>query len=88
MPRHRHRSASTLRNSWLIWRHNLTPRYRSLSADEALALQTVAAQGTFEQMCETLCEYHEAADVPVRAVILLKGWIHEQMVVEVITDTE
>ncbi|HEY6643861.1 DNA-binding domain-containing protein [Povalibacter sp.] len=67
--------------SWFIWRQELTPRYRSAPDDEADALQTLASQGTFEQLCERLCDWHDADAVPTRAVILLKGWIRDEMLV-------
>ncbi|HMN46945.1 MAG TPA: DNA-binding domain-containing protein [Povalibacter sp.] len=66
---------------WCVWREALTPRYRSVPEDEAAALQTLLAAGTFEALCDSLCEWHAAADVPARAVILLKGWIRDSMIV-------
>jgi len=66
---------------WLIWRQDFTPRYRSISDDEAAALRSVVAQSTFEQICDALCEWHDPADVPARAVILLKGWLRDDMIV-------
>jgi Putative DNA-binding domain len=65
--------------SWVIWRQQLTPRYRSLSADEASALRTALGSGSFEAICDALCEWHDAADVPVRAAVLLKTWLGEEM---------
>jgi hypothetical protein len=70
---------------WLIWREALTPKYRSAPDDEAAALLTLLAQGTFEELCDALCEWHAAEDVPTRAVVLLKGWIRDSMIVRVVT---
>lgn len=71
---------------WFIWREALTPKYRSVPDDEAAALQTLLTQGSFEQLCDALCEWHAAEDVPARAVILLKGWIRDSMIVRIVTD--
>ena len=60
---------------WIIWRQELATRYRRLEDDEAAALSTVCAGGTFEEMCETLAEHHEPEAVPVTAAGMLKGWI-------------
>lgn len=70
--------------AWLIWRQELTPRYRSMEAAEKQALATLLNGGTFEQLCESLCEWHEPEDVPVRAATLLKGWVSAAMLTEVI----
>lgn len=66
---------------WLIWRQSLTPRYRSLAADEAQALDVLLAHGTFGDACEALCEWHEPQDVPAQAARLLKGCVTEGMIV-------
>ncbi len=71
---------------WFIWREDLTPRYRSAPDDEAAALQTLLSQGTFGQLCDALCAWHAADDVPVRAAILLKGWIRDSMLVGIVAD--
>lgn len=71
---------------WCIWREELTPRYRSVSEDEAAALRTLLTQGTFEQLCDALCEWHADDDVPSRAAILLKGWIRDSMIVRIDVD--
>lgn len=68
---------------WLIWRQDLTTRYRSLSHEEAQALDTLRNDGTFEQLCEVLCEWHEPGEVPVQAATFLKGWVGEGLVVGV-----
>jgi hypothetical protein len=66
---------------WLIWRRELNTRYRQLEDDEAAALDLVRDNGTFEEMCERLCEWHEPDAVPLRAATLLKSWIAEGLIV-------
>lgn len=69
--------------AWLIWREKLTARYRSLTDEEAQALDTLRNGGTFAQLCEALCEWHEPASVPAQAAVFLKGWVDEGLIVGV-----
>ena len=69
---------------WLIWRQELTPRYRSLPDDEAAALGTLVAQGTFGDACETLCDWHDPAEVPAQIARMLKIWVSEAMIVALV----
>jgi hypothetical protein len=69
--------------SWLIWREELKTQYRSLSPDETEALAVVRGGGSFEMLCDALCNWHEAAAVPAQAAGLLKRWVVEQMIVGV-----
>lgn len=61
--------------TWIVSRQELEVRYRQLEADEAAALETVAAGQPFEQMCEVLCDWHRQEEVALRAAGLLKAWI-------------
>lgn len=70
---------------WLIWRARLVPRYRAIEADEASALRTVLAAGTFEQVCEALTDWHEATAAPLRAASLLKIWLNDGMLTGITT---
>jgi hypothetical protein len=67
---------------WLIWRESLRTQYRSLNADEAAALEQARTGGTFESLCDTLCQWHEPDAVPMQAAGMLKRWVHEQMIVQ------
>ncbi|MGH8185013.1 MAG: DNA-binding domain-containing protein [Steroidobacteraceae bacterium] len=71
---------------WLVWRRGLETQYRSLDAAEAAALGIMAAGGTFAQMCEILCEWHEESDVPVQSAGMLKRWIADELLIEVTSD--
>lgn len=68
---------------WLIWREGLKTQYRSLTPDEAAALEAMRAGGTFETLCDTLCAWHEVEAVPMQAAGLLKRWVVEQLIVAV-----
>lgn len=68
---------------WLIWRESFKTQYRSLTADEAAALENARAGGTFESLCDTLCAWHEPDAVPMQAAGMLKRWVVEQLIVAV-----
>jgi hypothetical protein len=69
--------------AWLIWRESLKTQYRSLAPDETAALDNAREGGTFETLCDTLCEWHEPDAVPLQAAGMLKRWVMEQMLVGV-----
>jgi len=66
---------------WLLWRQDLKTQYRSLEPAEAAALAVVRDGGTFAEMCEALCEWHDADAVPLIAAGMLKRWIVEELLV-------
>ena len=65
---------------WIVWRRELTTYFRSLESDEDAALDLIGADGSFADMCEVLCEWHEPEDVPAHAMTLLKRWIEEGLI--------
>jgi hypothetical protein len=66
--------------AWLVWRQDLRTRYRSLQDDEAAILDLMFAQGSFASACELLCDWHDAAQVPLRAASYMQRWFHDQLV--------
>lgn len=69
----------------LLWRHELMTQYRSMEADEAVALQTALAGGSFSELCGALAEeMQEQEMVPMRAAGFLKAWLAAGMIVEFI----
>jgi len=66
---------------WLLWRQELKTQYRSLEPDETAALEVVRDGGTFADMCEALCEWHEVDTVPLLAAGMLKRWIVEELII-------
>jgi hypothetical protein len=64
---------------WLLWRQDLKTQYRSLEPAETAALAVMSGGGTFGEMCEALCEWHEADAVPLVAAGMLKRWIVEEL---------
>lgn len=78
---------------WLLWRQDVTTRYRLLEEDEAQALETVAGLepdrvGMFQEMCEALCQFHAENDVPPIAAGMLKAWLAQGLIVAVASTEE
>jgi hypothetical protein len=65
---------------WLVWRQGLETFFRSLESEEAVALEVLAAGGTFGQLCERLQERCENA--ALRAASLLKRWLQDGLITE------
>jgi len=59
---------------WLLWRQNLQNYFRSMPADEAVALDCAQRGERFADMCETLAEWLTQEEIPLRAAGLLGVW--------------
>ncbi|MEJ2362788.1 MAG: DNA-binding domain-containing protein [Gammaproteobacteria bacterium] len=71
---------------WLIWRdEEMITRYCSLEQDEERALACLCAGGDFDEVCQTLTAFHDEADVPLRAAGLLKNWIGQGLLSELLS---
>jgi hypothetical protein len=77
------------RSTCLIWRQDLTTRYRILETDEAEALKVAKQGASFAELCEIVTQALPAAEdeagqleLALRSAGLLKTWLAEGMVVE------
>jgi hypothetical protein len=68
-------SVSTTPVAWLLWRHELTSYFRSLSASEAAALDAARKGWPFGEVCELLCAELGETDTAARAAALLRDWV-------------
>lgn len=66
--------------AWLIWRQDLKTWFRSLSVDEAGALDAARAGENFAAVCEGLLEWIDARNVALHAAGLMKQWITDGVV--------
>jgi len=58
-------------------------QYRSMEADEAVALQAVLAGANFSELCGALAdEIQDQEMVPMKAAGFLKTWLAAGMIVE------
>jgi hypothetical protein len=68
---------------WLVWRAGLTPRFRSLPADEVAALDAASGGETLARLCESLLAFHPPDAAPARAVTLLHTWFDDGLIVAI-----
>jgi hypothetical protein len=68
---------------WLLWRQNLQNYFRSMTTDEAAALDTALSGGSFGAVCETLAQWLPADEIPLRAASLLGLWADSGIIVGV-----
>ncbi|HYL18833.1 MAG TPA: DNA-binding domain-containing protein [Burkholderiales bacterium] len=66
--------------SWLIWRKDLTPCFRSLGEHEAWALSAIRAGADFTALCEGLCEWFPPEDAAPQAAALLRQWVDDELI--------
>ena len=67
---------------WLVWRHDLKVNWRSLDTIEHASMELMNTGGNFGALCEGLCEWHPADEVPLQAASLLKQWLVDGLVIE------
>ena len=69
--------------TWLLWRENLQVVYRPIDAAEAWALNAFLTQKNFADVCEGLCEWFAAEQVPMQAAQYLQHWIRGGLVIKI-----
>jgi len=71
----------------IVWRQGLMTQYRTMDADEVILLRGVENNNNFAQLCERLTELDlDPEQVPMRAATILKTWITQGMVSELMFD--
>lgn len=68
--------------AWLVWRQDLHTYFRSLSVDEAWALDALQRGENFAVICEGLSEWADAQNVALHAAALLKQWLMDGLICE------
>ncbi|MEP6885781.1 MAG: DNA-binding domain-containing protein [Gammaproteobacteria bacterium] len=68
---------------WLLWRQDLQNYFRSMTADEAAALEAALNGGNFGDICEGLGEHLPTEEIPLRAAGLLGAWADSGIIVAV-----
>ena len=67
---------------WLLWRQELTTRFRSLQQTEAAALDAARGGWAFGELCELLCEEVGEAAAAQQAATLLRGWVASALITQ------
>ena len=70
---------------WVLWRRELNIYFRSMSVEEAWAMDAMRSGNTFAEICGGLCEWIDELQVAQHAAGMLKGWIAEGMIKEVVS---
>jgi hypothetical protein len=60
---------------WLLWRHELSSYFRSLTATDAAVLDAARAGWPFGELCALLCEELGETQAPAHAATLLREWV-------------
>jgi hypothetical protein len=66
---------------WLLWRQELTTRFRSLPPAEAAVLDAARSGWPFAELCELLCDEVGEQQAPAQAAALLREWIDAGLIV-------
>jgi hypothetical protein len=66
---------------WLLWRQNLHNYFRSMTADEAAALDSALRGGNFGEICEALAEWLPDEEIPLRTASMLGTWADSGIIV-------
>ena len=72
--------------AWLLWRQELTTRWRSLTPDEAWMLDAAVQSANFGELCEGLCQWHAPEAVAMQAASYLKLWLSDGLVTSIAVD--
>ncbi len=68
----------------IVWRDDLTTHYRTLEADETDAMEGATNGDSFAALCQRLTRCHADEAVPLRAVSLLRRWLREGLISEIL----
>lgn len=73
--------------AWLLWREDLQVVFRPLDAAEDWALTAFSTGKKFAEVCEGLCEWFSAQEVPMKAAQYLQHWIQGSLIEAIETQT-
>jgi len=68
---------------WLLWRQNLQNYFRSVTADEAVALDAALRGANFGEICAALGEWLPDEEIPLRAASLLGIWADSGIIIAI-----
>jgi len=68
---------------WLLWRQNLQNYFRSMTAEEAAALDSAQRGEAFGEICAALRDWLPEEEIPLRAASLLATWADSGIIVAI-----
>lgn len=69
--------------AWVVWRQELKLLFRSLSVQEAFALDAFMQRQSFAEICTGLSEWLDADQVVMKAATYLQTWLRDGWVADV-----
>lgn len=69
---------------WLVWRQNLSVRYRSMEVDEAWAVDAAMTGEDFATLCGGITEWVDEDHAPMRMAGLLKRWLADGTILRIV----
>lgn len=69
---------------WVLWRQALNTYFRSLTVDEAWAIDALLAGEDFSGLCAGLCEWMDPENAPAQAAGMLKRWVQDGMIRDIV----
>jgi hypothetical protein len=70
----------------LVWRHQTTPMFREMSAEETMMWEEAGKGARFADLCTMLAVYNDPATAPARAAGFLKAWLDAGLLTQVVAD--
>jgi len=67
---------------WLLWRRDLTNRFRSLGAAEKASLEAALSGMRFGELCAVLRQWLPEEEIPLRAATLIGTWTDSGIITE------
>lgn len=69
---------------WIIWRKQREIQFCSLGVEEIYMIEAMRAGKNFSQICEGLCEWINEQQVAMQAAMLLKRFVSDNLIVEIL----
>ena len=69
----------------VVWRYELMSMFREMTAEEAMMWEEAAKGARFDNLCELIAFYDNAAGAPPRAAGYLKGWLEAGLLSKVVS---
>ena len=77
-----------LKEGWVMWRKDVDTYWRSMEADEAAAMDAMIEGKNFSEICSGLLEWFDEENVAIRAAGMLKRWVNDGMIGELVFSPE
>ena len=70
----------------LVWRHETTPMFREMSAEETMMWEEAGKGVRFADLCTLLAVYDDPGSAPARAAGFLKAWLDAGLLTRVVAE--